>query len=73
MRGLYGHLSGLAVPTFALDAPGGRGKIPLTPEYVLEYGDNLVFSNYCGEICTYPESATHADSFLRILLPPVRG
>lgn len=56
MRGLYGHLSGLAVPTFALDAPGGRGKIPLTPAYVLEYGDNLVFSNYCGEICTYPET-----------------
>lgn len=56
MRGLYGHLSGLAVPTFALDAPGGKGKIPLTPEYVLEYGNNLVFSNYCGEICTYPET-----------------
>lgn len=56
MRGLYGHLSGLAVPTFALDAPGGKGKIPLTPEYVLEHGDNLVFSNYCGEICTYPET-----------------
>ena len=31
MKGLYGHLSGLAVPTFALDAPGGKGKIPLTP------------------------------------------
>ena len=56
MRGLYGHLSGMAVPTFALDAPGGKGKIPLTPQYVLEHGDNLVFANYRGETCTYPES-----------------
>jgi lysine 2,3-aminomutase len=56
MRGLYGHLSGMAVPTFALDAPGGKGKIPLTPQYILEYKENLIFSNYCGEICSYPES-----------------
>ena len=56
MRGLYGHLSGMAVPTFALDAPGGKGKIPLTPQYILEYQENLIFSNYCGEICSYPES-----------------
>jgi lysine 2,3-aminomutase len=56
MRGLYGHLSGMAVPTFALDAPNGKGKIPLTPQYILEYQENLIFSNYCGEICSYPES-----------------
>ena len=56
MRGLYGHLSGMAVPTFALDAPGGKGKIPLTPQYILEHGDCLVFSNYRGETCTYPET-----------------
>lgn len=56
MKGLYGHLSGMAVPTFALDAPGGKGKIPLTPQYILEQGENLVFANYLGEICTYPET-----------------
>lgn len=56
MKGLYGHLSGMAVPTFALDAPGGKGKIPLTPQYILEQGENLVFANYRGEICTYPEA-----------------
>jgi len=56
MRGLYGHLSGMAVPTFALDAPGGKGKIPLTPQYILEHNEDLIFSNYCGEICSYPES-----------------
>ena len=56
MKGLYGHLSGMAVPTFALDAPGGKGKIPLTPQYILERGDNLTFANYLGELCAYPEA-----------------
>lgn len=56
MRSLIGHISGLAIPTFALDGPGGMGKIPLTPDYILSRGDNLVFENFRGEICTYPES-----------------
>lgn len=56
MRGLIGHISGLAIPTFALDGPGGKGKIPLTPEYILSRGDTLVFENYQGRICTYPET-----------------
>jgi lysine 2,3-aminomutase len=56
MRQLYGHISGMAVPTFALDAPGGKGKIPLTPQYILEESDKLIFQNYCGETCTYPEA-----------------
>jgi len=55
MRQLYGHISGMAVPTFALDAPGGKGKIPLTPGYVTEYGDILRFTSYQGEPCRYPE------------------
>ncbi|OGQ98690.1 MAG: lysine 2,3-aminomutase [Deltaproteobacteria bacterium RIFOXYD12_FULL_57_12] len=53
MRSLIGHTSGLAVPTFAVDAPGGGGKIPLTPNYVRQMGDELVFNNYCGMTCTY--------------------
>jgi lysine 2,3-aminomutase len=56
LRHLIGRISGMAIPTFALDAPGGKGKIPLSPDYILAKGDNLVFSNYCGEICTYPEA-----------------
>lgn len=55
MRQLYGHLSGMAIPTLALDAPGGKGKIPLTPNYLLESGQNLRFLNHHGEPCTYPE------------------
>lgn len=56
MQKLYGHISGMAIPTFAIDAPGGKGKIPLTPQYILQHGDDLVFENYRGEICTYPEA-----------------
>lgn len=56
MRSLIGHISGLAIPTFALDGPGGKGKIPLTPDYIVNRGDNLIFENYRGEICAYPES-----------------
>ena len=56
MRQLYGHISGMAIPTFALDGPKGKGKIPLTPQYILEQGDSLVFENFRGEICIYPEA-----------------
>jgi lysine 2,3-aminomutase len=61
MRQLIGHVSGMAVPTFALDAPGGGGKIPLTPEYVSRYGDILEFVNYQGQACRYP-NGYQADS-----------
>lgn len=53
MRSLIGHLSGMAVPTFAVDAPGGGGKIPLTPEYIISKGRELVFRNYEGRVCRY--------------------
>ena len=56
MRQLYGHISGMAIPTYALDGPKGKGKIPLTPQYILERGDTLIFENYKGEVCTYPEA-----------------
>jgi len=56
MRQLIGHVSGMAVPTFSLDAPGGGGKIPLTPEYVNRYGDILEFINYQGKPCCYPNA-----------------
>lgn len=53
MRSLIGHISGLAVPTYAVDAPGGGGKIPLTPDYVQIEGQQLVFTNYLGKTCFY--------------------
>jgi lysine 2,3-aminomutase len=50
IRGLRGWTSGLAVPHFVVDAPGGGGKVPLLPEYVEEINDDqVVFRNYRGE------------------------
>lgn len=55
MRHLIGRVSGMAVPTYALDAPGGGGKIPLTPEYITSLDDSsLEFLTYQGNPCSYP-------------------
>lgn len=55
MRHLIGRVSGMAVPTFAVDAPGGGGKIPLTPEYIQSLDEHgLRFINYQGLPCSYP-------------------
>ncbi len=56
MRMLYGHISGMAIPTLALDGPGGKGKIPLTPTYIIDRKETVTYENYLGEICTYPET-----------------
>jgi lysine 2,3-aminomutase len=56
MSDLYSHVSGMAVPVFAVDLPGGKGKVPLTPQYLLGRKENqLLFRNYLGEHCEYPE------------------
>lgn len=53
MHALIGHVSGLAIPTFAVDLPGGGGKIPLLPAYLQDHGEKMTFKNYCGTICSY--------------------
>jgi lysine 2,3-aminomutase len=53
---LRGWTSGLAVPHFVIDAPGGGGKVPLLPEYVEEINDDeVVFRNYEGKRFTYKQ------------------
>src|SRR6478752_6524772 len=42
MEGLRGHTSGYAVPTYVIDAPGGGGKIPVMPNYLISYSDHKV-------------------------------
>lgn len=55
-QGLRGWTSGLAVPQYVIDAPGGGGKIPLIPEYVQSISDDkVVMRNYAGEIYVYPQ------------------
>jgi lysine 2,3-aminomutase len=58
IAGLRGHTSGYAVPTYVIDAPGGGGKIPLLPEYVVgRDGEDLILRNYQGRIFRYTDSA----------------
>ncbi len=53
---LRGHTSGLAVPHFIVDLPGGRGKVELVPQYLLrKEGKRVIFRNHRGEECVYPE------------------
>ncbi len=54
MEQLIGSVSGMAIPTFALDAPGGGGKIPITPEYIQHIGESFDFTTYKGKKCSYP-------------------
>ena len=56
MRALRGHISGLAVPTYVIDAPGGGGKIPILPDYVVRRdGKKTVLVNYEGKEFVYTE------------------
>lgn len=59
---LRGHTSGLAVPSFVVDAPGGGGKIPVGPQYMISNSsEKTILRNYEGVICTYaePEDKSH--------------
>ena len=56
IEGLRGHTSGLCVPTFVVDAPGGGGKIPVMPDYTISQGNRrVVLRNFEGVITTYEE------------------
>ena len=58
MESLRGHTSGYAVPQYVIDAPGGGGKVPINPEYVLSRNnDRVVIRNFEGRIFEYPEAA----------------
>jgi lysine 2,3-aminomutase len=56
IENLRGHTSGYAVPTFVVDAPGGGGKIPVMPNYVVSQAPHrVVVRNYEGVLTTYTE------------------
>jgi lysine 2,3-aminomutase len=56
IKALRGHTSGLAVPHYVIDAPGGGGKIPLLPEYVTDITETeVVMRNYAGKEYRYPQ------------------
>jgi lysine 2,3-aminomutase len=58
MDGLRGHTTGYAIPQYVIDAPGGGGKVPVNPEYVLSRNaDRVVIRNFENKIFEYPEAA----------------
>ena len=64
MEALIGHTSGFAVPTYVVDAPGGGGKIPLSPNYLISLSTNkVVLRNYEGVITTYKEPDSYTANF----------
>jgi lysine 2,3-aminomutase len=64
MEKLRGHTSGYAVPQYVIDAPGGGGKVPVSPEYVLSRNnDRVVIRNYEGKLFEYPEAGDGAPLF----------
>lgn len=89
MDKLRGHISGLAVPYYVIDAPGGGGKIPILPDYVLARSkDKITLRNFRHEIYEYPDvreeqpvkkNGKHVDSKTlkrkqkRIPLPVLQG
>jgi len=57
MTQLRGHTTGYAVPQYVIDAPGGGGKVPVNPEYVLSHNaDRVLLRNYEGKLFEYPEA-----------------
>ncbi|MDA7880707.1 KamA family radical SAM protein [Akkermansiaceae bacterium] len=64
IEGLRGHTSGYAIPQFVVDGPGGGGKIPLNPQYIVEQNDErTTLRNYEGKEFIYPEASKTPNSF----------
>lgn len=62
IENLRGHTSGYAVPTFVVDAPGGGGKTPVMPNYVISQGPHkVILRNFEGVITTYTEPDDYQD------------
>lgn len=64
MESLVGHTSGFSVPTYVIDAPGGGGKIPVMPNYIISWSTNkVILRNYEGIITTYKEPDSYEPFF----------
>ena len=64
LESLIGHTSGFCVPTYVIDAPGGGGKIPIMPNYLISWSTNkVILRNYEGVITTYKEPDSYEPYF----------
>ncbi len=65
MESLRGHTTGYAVPQYVIDAPGGGGKVPVNPDYILQRNEErVVVRNYERRTFEYPEPAVSPDPIL---------
>ena len=63
IEALRGHTSGFCVPTFVVDAPGGGGKTPVMPQYVISQSPHkVILRNYEGVITTYTEPENYKET-----------
>lgn len=66
MESLIGHTSGFAVPTYVIDAPGGGGKIPVMPNYIISWSVNkVILRNYEGVMTTYQEPENYSNTICK--------
>jgi lysine 2,3-aminomutase len=57
MESLRGHTTGYAVPQYVIDAPGGGGKVPINPDYIVQHtAGRILIRNFEGKLFEYPES-----------------
>jgi len=64
MQGLRGHTTGYGVPQYVIDAPGGGGKVPVNPQYVLSRNsDRVVIRNFEGKVFEYQEASDGTPRF----------
>ena len=79
IEGLRGHTTGYAIPQFVIDGPGGGGKIPLNPQYIIDTAPGKVtLRNYEGQVFEYPDPTQPPVEALRQLAeasvnPPLTG
>lgn len=64
IESLIGHTSGFSIPTYVIDAPGGGGKIPVMPNYIISWSTNkVILRNFQGVISTYHEPESYVAAF----------
>ena len=62
IESLRGHTSGLAVPTYVIDAPEGGGKVPIQPQYLVPYrGGRAILRNFQHRVFDYLDPASRAE------------
>tara|TARA_B100000900_G_scaffold410962_1_gene429741 strand:+ start:70 stop:1248 length:1179 start_codon:yes stop_codon:yes gene_type:complete len=65
MESLRGHTTGYSVPQYVIDAPGGGGKVPINPDYIVQRNsERVVIRNFEGKTFEYPEPAVTPDPLL---------